>query len=128
MGQVLIVDDDLMFRRVLCRAIQNDGFSVISAASATEALEMMERSLPRLVLVDLRMPDMSGMHLLRILRANPATATIPLAIFTAAVTDEVLREASALGVVAVLEKVKFSLAEFRDLVRVQLAMQKAPAA
>jgi len=125
---VLIVDDDLMFRRVLCRAIQNDGFSVISAASATEALEMIERSLPRLVLVDLRMPDMNGMHLLRILRANPATATIPVATFTAAVTDEVLREASALGVVAVLEKVKFSLAEFRDLVRAQLAMQKAPAA
>ncbi|AEV84372.1 response regulator receiver [Actinoplanes sp. SE50] len=78
MGKVLVVDDepDLRFlhRRILSRA----GHEVTEAGDGASALEAVRTSPPDLVVTDMMMPVMGGVEFIRRLRADPATATIPV--------------------------------------------------
>lgn len=66
--RVLIVDDDDMARRSLARVLTRAGMDVSSASSGPEALVELERSVPPLIISDLRMPGMDGIQLLREVR------------------------------------------------------------
>ena len=75
---VLIVDDDDAFRNVLAGELQRMGFRVTAAASAAEAMRQVERE-PDVALLDLRLPDMSGLDVLKHIREkSPATDVIML--------------------------------------------------
>lgn len=74
---VLVVDDDLSMRQFLEILLTRDGYSVTTAASGEAALQAAESSWPRLVLTDLNMPGLSGMELLRELKARGAAAGRP---------------------------------------------------
>ncbi|WP_203737772.1 response regulator [Actinoplanes cyaneus] len=78
MGRILVVDDepDLLFilRRVFTRA----GHEVTEADNGAAALAAVQQSPPDLVVTDIMMPVMSGVELIRALRADPATAAIPI--------------------------------------------------
>ena len=74
---VLVVDDDLSMRQFLEILLTRDGYAVRTAASGEAALQAAEETWPRLVLTDLNMPGLSGMDLLRELKARGATAGRP---------------------------------------------------
>jgi two-component system response regulator RegA len=76
---VLVVDDDEPFRRLLARALQGRGFEVRSASSGEEGLALAQRESPEYAVVDLRMGGMSGLDLVRELRAiDPGTRVVVL--------------------------------------------------
>lgn len=76
---ILLVDDDPIFRERLQRALRERGHDVRAAAGCREALEAAQRDPPEYVLLDLRMPDGSGLDLLRALLAlDPATRVVVL--------------------------------------------------
>jgi len=62
---ILIVDDDSSVRRVVQMQLSEAGYEVQPAASGEEALRILLESSPKLVITDLRMPDMDGIDLLR---------------------------------------------------------------
>ncbi len=75
----LIVDDDRVFRERLARALRDRGFEVRSAANGEEALILAREESPEMAVVDLRMPGMSGLDVLRSLVAiDPATRVVVL--------------------------------------------------
>jgi DNA-binding NtrC family response regulator len=74
--KVLIIDDDASLRRVMEMQLEEIGCDVISVASGSEALAALEEVTPTLVITDLRIPGMSGMDLLKILRADHPELTI----------------------------------------------------
>lgn len=76
--RVLVVDDDFMVADVHRRLIEREpGFSVIGVAhSASEALAIAQRDLPDLVLLDIYLPDRSGLDVLRALRVSGATCEV----------------------------------------------------
>jgi CheY-like chemotaxis protein len=78
----LIVDDDVAVAGTLTRMLQLRGYRVSSTQSAEAGLEMAARELPDAVLVDMRMPSMSGIEFLRHLRADPRLKDLPVAIIT----------------------------------------------
>jgi len=117
MGHVLVVDDDNLFLQVVCRALQMDGLTAIPARNGEEALAKINKSRPMLVLLDLVMPGMDGLTLLRTLRLEKETADIPVIIFSATTTEKIVEKALALGANAVLLKTRFSIAELRKMVK-----------
>lgn len=84
---VLVVDDDPSMRRLLSVTLADAALSVETAASGAEALAMVRRRPYSVVLLDNKMPGMSGLDVLAELRADESTRTLPVVIVTA--EDEV---------------------------------------
>jgi len=81
-ARVLIVDDDPVMRRLTTRALQNDGYVLTEATNGREALEVMRQETPDLVILDFVMPELDGLDVLRALRADPATVSLPVLMLT----------------------------------------------
>lgn len=76
---ILIVDDDQVLRERLAQAFRDRGYEVRDAASYAEAFELAKSDPPELAVVDLRMPDTSGLQLVRDLKQlDPATRVVVL--------------------------------------------------
>lgn len=78
---ILIVDDSLVMRRMLGRALQASGLelgTIREAETGEQALALIERRAPDLVLTDLNMPGMGGEDLVRTLRSSASTAALPV--------------------------------------------------
>ena len=78
----LVVDDSMVIRHTVCRFLQERGFAVETASNGMEALEVLDRVLPGLVITDMQMPAMSGSELISALKDKPHTASIPIVILT----------------------------------------------
>ena len=76
----LIVDDSMLIRHTVCRFLEERGFAVESATNGVEALEILNRVHPQIVVTDMQMPKMGGSELISALKRNPATASIPIVI------------------------------------------------
>src|SRR5205809_4119195 len=72
---VLVVDDDEAARYAKMRVITRAGFRAIEAATGTTALEQAREKAPDLILLDVKLPDISGLEVCRRLRADPHTAS-----------------------------------------------------
>jgi len=76
----LVVDDSMLIRYTVCRFLEERGFAVESATNGEEALDVLKRIKPALIVTDLQMPKMSGTELITALKGNPETAGIPIII------------------------------------------------
>jgi signal transduction histidine kinase/DNA-binding response OmpR family regulator len=89
---VLVVEDDADVRGVLERILHGEGLRVETATDGAEALKVLEKGLPGLVLLDLMMPGMDGFQLLEAFQKNPAFLQIPVVVLTAMDLSERDRE------------------------------------
>lgn len=82
--KIVIVEDTTEARRLIRRILQSQGnFTILEAANGREGLELIQRELPDLVILDLMMPEMDGFTVIEALRSNQETATIPVIVATA---------------------------------------------
>ena len=89
--KIAIVEDTAEARRLIRRILQSQGsFTILEASNGREGLDLIQRELPDLVILDLMMPEMDGFTVIEALRAKPETATIPVIVATAKelTTDE----------------------------------------
>src|SRR5947209_6525482 len=75
---VLHVDDDASNRRSLGWVLGAEGFQVVEAGTGADALQLVTRQQPDLIILDVRLPDMSGFEVCRQIKADPTTASIPV--------------------------------------------------
>ena len=80
---ILVADDDDSILRVVTMMLSTKGIRVLTADDGEQALERATKQLPDAILLDIRMPKLDGFQVLEKLRANPVTAHIPVAFFTA---------------------------------------------
>ena len=85
---ILVVDDEPDVRNFLAACIEDAGFNVVTAVDGIDALEKIEARTPDLVTLDLVMPRLSGIELMRKLRRNDKWANIPVIVITAHAHDE----------------------------------------
>jgi CheY-like chemotaxis protein len=78
----LVVDDSMVIRHTVCRFLEERGFAVESASNGMEALEILKRIRPSLVITDMQMPAMGGSELISALKDKPETVDIPIVILT----------------------------------------------
>ena len=98
--KVLVIEDDDVTSLHLTTFLTNEGYSVAVASNGTDGLEMAGKWPPRVVLLDYHLPDMSGLDVLRLLRAQCCELSPPVALFTAdwTILDKAvaIREAGAI--------------------------------
>jgi len=78
----LVVDDSMLIRCSLCRFLEARGFTVEVAADGAEAVELLSRIQPDVIVTDMRMPKMSGGEFITVLKSKPETAEIPVLVVT----------------------------------------------
>jgi two-component system, OmpR family, response regulator MtrA len=85
--RVLFADDDPGMRAIVLLNLQAEGFEVTAVEDGEDALREAARLLPDLIVLDVMMPGRDGFEVLRVLKARPETAAIPVVLLTAKATD-----------------------------------------
>lgn len=97
MASILVVDDNAVIRRLTSVVLRRAGHTAVAAESAAEALALLEDTPVELALLDLAMPDVDGLTLLKQLRADPRFQRLPIIMLTASAHDEDRMLARAAG-------------------------------
>lgn len=113
MATILIVDDEPILRQLFQRVLEHDGHQVLTAGNGREALEVMRRQVPDLIMLDLLMPAMDGETFLRLIRRHVDWAQVPVVIMSAVANEADVRHVGSLGVRDYLLKAGFSLPVLR---------------
>ncbi len=80
---ILLIEDDESIQELVRYHLCREGYQVFSASSAAEALELVNKEVPDLILLDLMLPDLDGLSLCKVLRGQPETREIPIVMLTA---------------------------------------------
>ena len=96
-AEVLVIDDDSLTCRTVARLIRAEGHIATCVFSASDAVRSLAKRVPQLLVLDVMLPDQTGLELLRMLRADPRTKAIPVILYTAVRDDKVRAEARQLG-------------------------------
>jgi len=97
MPKILVIEDQPQMRRNLVTILEMENFEVLSAENGRSGLDLARTASPAVILCDVMMPEMDGHEVLRALRADQATATIPFIFLTAKSDKQDLRTGMNLG-------------------------------
>jgi CheY-like chemotaxis protein len=108
MTRILLVEDSKFLRLATERTLANAGYEVLSAADGESALCIAREKMPQVILLDLLLPKVAGLDVLKALKSDAATAAIPVVVLTgmSPKNEERLRQD---GAVAFLAKSELSL-------------------
>lgn len=104
MSKILVVDDDSNNQRMLSYSLRKAGYEVLLASDGQAGLDILNHEAIHLAIIDLSMPIMDGLSMLRFVRANNSYSQLPVIILTASGDENELYMADTLGVVAFLTK------------------------
>lgn len=94
---ILIIDDSTTNQVLMEALLQEEGFNVQSASNAAEAYSIIQRRRPKLILLDLLMPQVSGIECLKQFKSNESTVDIPVIVVSAVNSAEYKEACSKLG-------------------------------
>lgn len=103
-AKIVVADDDLDLCELLEMKLRQSNYEVFTALDGAQALEVVRSVKPSLVILDIMMPLMTGMEVLRHLKAESATADIPIILMTAKRQESDVNSGFALGVVDYIVK------------------------
>ncbi len=95
--QIMLVDDEVVMLALLGMTMKRGGFVVIEAENGAMALDLLEKSTPDLIVLDLMMPGMDGVELCHRIRARPQTAEKPILMLSALNDADNIKRALAAG-------------------------------
>jgi two-component system alkaline phosphatase synthesis response regulator PhoP len=125
--KILIAEDSSTVRRLVAARLAADGFDVVEAGDGEAALAAAQRELPDLLVLDKVMPKLDGFEVVRALRDNPRTRTMPIVMLTERTSEEDVLGGLNLGVEEYMPK-PFSPHELSARVQRVLARLSAPGA
>ncbi len=114
--KILVIEDDTFLSSLISSELQGAGYEVLAAHDGTQGLEMAKEK-PDLIMLDLVMPGMDGFETLAALKADPATASIPVVVASNLGEAEEIKRAKDAGAIDFLVKVHFTPAEIIAKIR-----------
>lgn len=118
--KILVVDDMAIIRDPIAMVLKGAGYSALCASTGAEAIKLIQSELPDLVLLDVHLPDISGLQVLQTARFIPATSRIPVILLSSDERRDCILEAANLGIQGYLIKSQFSLKELLARISDQL--------
>lgn len=112
--KIVIVEDHPAVRRVLTLSLQQRGYEIVEANTGGSGIALTAEENPDLVLLDLSLPDLSGLEIAKRIKQNPGTAKIPLVGLSGCTERELAVKSLEVGMAAYLTKP----ADTQDLVNV----------
>jgi CheY-like chemotaxis protein len=119
MAKVLVIEDEEILRESILNILKLNGFSAIEAVNGRQGLQLAKEWVPNLILCDIRMPELDGYEVLRALRQDPVTASIPVIFLTAESIQKVIDKGQSLGAKGYLSK-PFSTAQLLETINKEL--------
>ena len=119
MSLILIVEDNDKNMKLVRDVLQVKGYRTLEAGSAEDGIALARAQKPDLVLMDIQLPGMNGIEALGVLRADPATAAIPVIAVTASVMQQDRNLITQAGFDAYIGK-PIDLKEFLEAVRTMI--------
>lgn len=101
---VMVVDDSVTVRKVTSRFLERQGFRVVTAKDGVDALDLLNREKPDIMLLDIEMPRMDGFEVARIVRNTSATSELPIIMISSRSAEKHQTKAFACGVDEFLSK------------------------
>lgn len=120
--KVLLVEDDVFMIELLGKELKDAGFDIDVADKGSKAVEKFKEIKPDLILLDILLPDIRGLDVLRQIRSAEGGNDVKVLVLSNIADKEEVEEAKKLGVTDYLVKANFSLTEIREKVRGALAM------
>ena len=106
---ILIIEDELSMQRALKNKLEQAGFSVVTADDGESGIAKIREAKPDLVLLDLIMPKLDGISVLREIKSDESLKNVPVVILTNLSTGDKVAEAMQLGTFDFLVKANYSL-------------------
>ena len=122
MKRILVVEDNELLRENICEILELEGYDILSAPNGKKGMETARDSKPDLIVSDINMPIMDGLEMLKGLRSEEQTKTIPFIFLTVKNTMTDLRDGMNLGADDYLTK-PFDMAELTNAVRNRLEIR-----
>lgn len=123
--KILLVDDDQALMTVFQTTLSGAGYQVVTASDGKTGLDKAQTEQPDLILLDQMMPDISGNDMLKTLKQNPATQSLPVAMLSNYSDSKVMQDAIQAGAMDYILKYQV---EPKDLVaKVQTLLQESKA-
>ena len=116
-ARILLVEDDRILRRAVQTTLRRHGFNVVAADDGEKALRLAKSEAPELVLLDLIIPKVQGFEVLRRLKQDPKTASVPVVVLSNLSQESDVKHAMDLGAVDYLVKANLSLDQLVKKVR-----------
>jgi two-component system cell cycle response regulator DivK len=116
MSLILIVEDNDKNLKLVRDVLQVKGYDTVEAGNGEDGVELARARNPDLILMDIQLPGMSGIDALKVLRADPATAAIPIIAVTASVMQQDRKQITEAGFDRYVGK-PIDLKEFLEAVR-----------
>ncbi|MDR1298514.1 MAG: response regulator [Deltaproteobacteria bacterium] len=120
---ILIVDDDELIHKLLGAILHKAGFRCLDALCGEEGLEMARRERPDLIILDVMMPGLNGFDVMRALKSDPGTSTIPVVFLSGKFHNREKTQARELGAADFMEK-PFERTELLARVRTYLTLRR----
>ena len=114
---ILIVEDDRFLERMYSSKLEREGMNVLNASNGEEALALMRQNIPDVVLLDIIMPKMDGLQVLKEMRASERLKNVSVILLTNLGEAENVRQARALGANDYLIKAHFLPSEVIEVIR-----------
>ena len=116
MAKIVFVEDEAALQKTLGQTLRERGHQVVPALNGLEGVRLIEKEKPDLVLLDLILPKMDGIEVLKAIRAQESTKDVPVIILTNMEGANQVEEALRLGATTYLVKTNYTLEEVADKV------------
>ena len=128
MTKILIVEDDLLIANVYRNKFANEGFEVRTAADGQIGADTFRQFRPDAVILDLMLPKVPGVELIRLIRAEPDAARVPIIVFSNTFLTNLIQDAWKAGATKCLSKSSCTPKQVVEAVRSAIAAATATAA
>lgn len=117
MKRVLFVEDDAFIRDIASIKLSDNGFEVVVAENGEQARTKLEEELPDIVLLDLDLPDISGLELLKEMKNDPMRKMIPVIIFSNSDEPNIQQQSTDMGAVDFFVKASTDMNDLMESIR-----------
>ncbi len=112
MKKIVLIDDDVFIRDLVATKLSSENYNVIAVGNSGEGMKLVKEEQPDLLLLDLDLPDIHGLEVLKRLKADDTTAAIPVIIFSN--NDELRDDVLAAGATDFFLKVSLDMNELAN--------------